>query len=259
MTDFDVPTADGVCPVRLCTPASSAGPWPGVILIIDGGGVRAAIVEMAQSLANEGYAVAVPDLMYRTGSPLEILPEGAPRDLKGLFSLFTSKPEMRAGWMEKYIGPANKPAHVKSDFAAILPAVTARPEVKAGRLGIIGYCMGGTMGLRVAGLFPEHFAAIASFHGGHLATPAPDSPHLGLPQIKAEIFVAGAEEDPSFSEEIRQRLTAALANSGQVHRVETWAGSRHGFAVNDSPAYKPEFGARRDGVVKELFGRTLRA
>ena len=259
MTDFDVTTADGVCRVRLCTPASGAGPWPGVLMLSDGAGVRTALFEMAQDLANEGYAVALPDLMYRVGSPLTLIPEGFSRDMKGLFSFFSSNPETRAGWIEKYIGSANKPANVKSDFAAILPAISARPEVKAGRLGLTGYCMGGTIGLRVAGFFPERFAAIASFHGGHLATPAPDSPHLGLPQIKAELFVAGAEEDPSFTPEIRERLTAALVASGQVHHIETWAGSRHGFSVRDTPVYKPEFGARHDGVVKDLFARTLRA
>jgi carboxymethylenebutenolidase len=258
MTSFDVTTADGVCPVTLCTPVSGEGPWPGVLMIIDGGGVRAAIFEMAQSLANEGYAVAVPDLMYRVGSPLVMIPEGKPRDMKGLFSLL-GDPAIRAAWLEKYIGSANKPAHVKTDFTAILPALAARPEVRAGRFGITGYCMGGGISLRAAGLFPERFAAIASFHGGFLATPAPDSPDLGLPQITAELFFAGAEEDSSYSEEIRERLTAAVVASGQVHRIETWSGSRHGFAVRDAPVFKPEFGARHDAVLKDLFARTLRS
>ena len=224
MIHFDVTTSDGVCPVSLFTPAG-AGPWPGVLLIIDGGGVRTALFEMAQDLANEGYAVAVPDLMYRVGSPLVMIREGKPRDMKGLFSLL-GDPAVRAVWVQKYIGGTNTPANVKTDFAAILPTLAARPEVKPGRFGITGYCMGGTISLRAAGLFPEHFAAIASFHGGHLATAAPDSPHLGLPRIKAELFVAGAEEDPSFSEEIRQRLTAALVASGNMHHVETWVTQR---------------------------------
>jgi carboxymethylenebutenolidase len=258
MLTFDVVTSDGPCPVTLCTPRTGAGPWPAVFLIMDGFGIRPALFEMAQTLADDGYAVAVPDLLHRVGSPLDLIPQDKPREVKQMVSMM-GDPAVRSAWFGNYLASAMNPAHIKTDFEALLQALDGRPEVvKGSAFGITGYCMGGQIAFRAAALFPERFAALASFHGGNLATADANSPHLGVPKFKAEVFVAGAEEDASFSPEIRQRLVDALVAAGTVHRVETWAGSRHGFAVRDSPAYKPELGERHDAALRELFARTLR-
>ena len=59
-------TPDGSCPVVLATP-ETGGPWPAVVLFMDAGGVRPALVAMAERLADLGYVVAVPELYYRHG------------------------------------------------------------------------------------------------------------------------------------------------------------------------------------------------
>jgi carboxymethylenebutenolidase len=117
--------------------------------------------------------------------------------------------------------------------------------------------MGGGVALRAAADFPHRFAAIASFHGGGLATAAPDSPHLRIPEVTAELFFAGAEEDSSFSAEMQQRLRAALDAAGSRYALEVWAGARHGFSVPDSPAFRPEFGERHHVALQALLERTL--
>jgi carboxymethylenebutenolidase len=61
-----VRTRDGNCPCHVFTPAGS-GPWPGVISYMDAGGIRPAVLEMAQRLADNGYVVLLPDLFYRYG------------------------------------------------------------------------------------------------------------------------------------------------------------------------------------------------
>jgi carboxymethylenebutenolidase len=43
--------------------------------------------------------------------------------------------------------------------------------------------MGGLMSLTAAGTYPDEILATASYHGGRLATDAPDSPHLLAPHI----------------------------------------------------------------------------
>ena len=59
-----VTTADGTCPVTLHTP-DGTGPWPGVVMYPDAGGVRPTFQEMAARLAGFGYAVLLPDVYYR--------------------------------------------------------------------------------------------------------------------------------------------------------------------------------------------------
>ena len=61
-----VTTPDGTCPVTLHTPEGT-GPWPGVVMYPDAGGVRDTMQEMAEKLAGYGYAVLVPDVYYRHG------------------------------------------------------------------------------------------------------------------------------------------------------------------------------------------------
>jgi hypothetical protein len=71
-----------------------------------------------------------------------------------------------------------------SDAAAFIEFLSSRPEVDRNRFGATGYCMGGNVALTAAGAFPERFAAVASFHGGNLATDQPDSPHLFVKDIR---------------------------------------------------------------------------
>lgn len=52
------------------------------------------------------------------------------------------------------------------------------PLVADGPVAVTGYCMGARLSLLTAGAHPERVAAAAGFHGGRLATEAPDSPHL---------------------------------------------------------------------------------
>ncbi|WP_181023885.1 dienelactone hydrolase family protein, partial [Mycobacterium avium] len=73
-----ISTADGTCPVRLFLPDGS-GPWPGVVMYPDAGGVRDTFDQMAAELAGFGYAVLLPDVYYRSG-------EWAPFDMATVFA-----------------------------------------------------------------------------------------------------------------------------------------------------------------------------
>ena len=249
MTEIEIATPDGRCHTALF------GTGPGVILVIDAGGPREALFTIARDLAARGFAVAVPDLMYRVGSPFELLAPGLAKDTATFFNAMRTDKVFRAALSEKYLRSANAPANVERDFGALLPALA--PHFAPGRIGLTGYCMGGGIAMRVASLFPARIGAVASFHGGFLATAAEDSPHLGLRSVSAEVFVAGAIEDGSFSPEIQARLVAALEAAGVKHRVETWQG-KHGFAVPDFPVFDAALYGRHLDVMAELFGRTSR-
>lgn len=67
------------------------------------------------------------------------------------------------------------------------------------------------MSLTAAGTFPDRIVATASYHGGRLATDDPDSPHLLAPKIRSRVYVAGAIEDSSFPDDMKERLREALS------------------------------------------------
>ena len=82
----------------------------------------------------------------------------------------------------------------------------------------------------------DRIAATASYHGGRLATDAPDSPHLLAPRIKSRGFIAGAIEDASFPDEMKARLEDALTKAGVDHTIETYP-AKHGWVFRDTPVY----------------------
>jgi len=193
MTKVEIRTPDGVCRSYTFSPPGG-GPWPAVLVFMDGVGIRPAILAMGERLAPYGYFVLLPDLFYRSG-PYE------PMDAKKVFS----DPAQVKLLREKFSAHIS-PAKTMSDTRAFLDHLAGLPEVKAGGVGVVGYCMGGTMALTAAGTYPDDIVAAGCYHPGRLASDAADSPHLLAPRLKARVYVARASEDASFPDDMKARL-----------------------------------------------------
>ncbi len=241
-----IETRDGLSPASIFVPKAGKGPWPAVLVFMDGRGIRPALLELGERIASAGYFVLLPDLFYRAG------PYTAPAG-----DAFTRDPELRKRWQSTYMATATK-ANVRSDTEAFLSFLAARPEVSSLAVGTTGYCMGGSLSLAAAGNFPDRVVAAASYHGGNLANDAPDSPHLLAPSIRARVYVAGAVEDASFPDEQKQRLIEAFERAGVQHQVETYAGAKHGWVPTDSAAYDRAASERHYQTLLQLFESTLR-
>ncbi len=244
MTRIEITTRDGVCPSHVFRPAG-AGPWPAVLVFMDGVGIRPAMLEVGERLATQGYFVLLPDLFYRSG-PYE------PMDPHTVFS----DPEKRKILMEKFFARATQ-ANIMSDTSAFLDYLAAQPDVKPGGIGTTGYCMGGLMSLTAAGTYPERIVAAASYHGARLATDAPESPHLLAPKMKARVYVGGAIEDPSFPDDMKARLEEAFTKAGVEHQIETYQ-AKHGWVLRDTPVHDAAAADRHWQTLLALLGATLK-
>lgn len=243
MDKTQIKTQDGNCPAYVFKPQGT-GPWPAILFFMDGIGIRPAMFEMAEKMAAHGYYVLLPDLFYRSGPY-------APMNAKTVFSVPAERKEL----MEKYMSKANQ-KNIMSDTKAVLDFLDSAPEVKRGKVGTTGYCMGGYMSLAAAGTYPERIVAAASYHGGRLANDAPDSPHLLAPKIKARVYVAGAIQDDSFNDEAKAKLEEALTKAGVRHQVETYQ-AKHGFVPRDTPAHDEKAEQRHWETLFGLFDQTL--
>ena len=116
--------------------------------------------------------------------------------------------------------------------------------------------MGGRTSVIVAGRLPDRVAAAGSFHGGGLVTDDPTSPHLLADQMKATVYVAGAENDGSFTPEQAEMLEKALTAADVEHTIEIYPAG-HGFAVPDNPPYDADAAERHWIAMQELFGSAL--
>ncbi len=237
-----VTTADGRCPVTLHTP-NGPGPWSAVVMYVDAGGVRDTFRQMADRLAGFGHAVLLPDVYYRHG-------DWQPFDMSTAFSDPAERKRL-------YVMIGSLTADMMADDAgAFFDFLADRPEVKGTRFGVCGYCMGGRMSLIVAGRQPDRVAAAASFHGGGLVTDGPDSPHLLADRMRATVYVAGAQNDASFTAQDAETLDKALSAAGVEHRIETYPAG-HGFAVPDNPPYDEEAAERHWIAMQEVFATAL--
>jgi len=234
---------DGDCAAQVFTPDGD-GPWPAVIFYMDAFGIRPAMVEMAGHVATAGYVVLLPDLFYRFGPYGPLAPK-----------------EVLAGDFRAIVGPmmgSTDNHKAAEDTAAFLAYLDTRSDVEGAKVGTVGFCMGGGMALTAAGYYPERVAAAVSFHGGNLVTDQPTSPHLLAPKMKAELYVAGADNDHSYPLEMAERLEAVLTEAGVKHVCEIYEGKAHGWMKPDMPVYDAAAAERGWSELFALYGRTLR-
>ena len=243
MDKVGINTRDGTCTSYEFRP-EGRGPWPAVLVFMDGLGIRPAMLEIAERLSANGFFVLLPDLFYRSGPY-------APMDPHKVFA----DPEQRKILMEKFFALAT-PANIMADTRAFLDYLAGQPTVKPGGIGTTGYCMGGLMSLTAAGTYPDRIIAAASYHGGRLATDAPDSPHRLAPKMKARIYVAGAIEDPSFPDDMKARLESALTDAGVQHTIETYQ-AKHGWVLRDTPVYDVEAAERHWQTLVAFLNATF--
>jgi carboxymethylenebutenolidase len=237
--DVEIPVPDGVSHGSLHVPDGD-GPWPGVLVFPDAGGLRDTFREMGDRLAGLGYVALVPDVFYREG-------DWAPFDMKTVFSDANERRRL-GGFMSSLTND-----RIIGDADAYADFLLARPEVRGAAIGTTGYCMGGRMSIVAAGGIGDKISAAASFHGGRIAVADdPNSPHLAADRIAATVYVAGAIEDASFTAEQAELLDSALNAAGVDHTVVFYP-AHHGFAVPDNDTYDPAASTRHWAALQQLY------
>jgi carboxymethylenebutenolidase len=239
-----IQTEDGECPASVFTPVDPDGPRPGVIFYMDGLGIRPALFDMAQRLADSGYVVLLPDLFYRAG-PYEAL------DARELFASGRRRETL------KLLMETTDNQRAARDTRAFLDQLFTRTDVSGNKIGATGYCMGGGIALTVAGTYPDQIAAAASFHGGSLATDAPTSPHRLADDIKGRIYIGAADNDSSYPPAMAARLIEALMDASVEHRHDLYAGAAHGWTMSDFPIYDSAAAERHWNELTGLLSSAL--
>ncbi|MFD9902842.1 dienelactone hydrolase family protein [Streptomyces sp. NPDC059063] len=236
---LQIPTADGKADAFAAFP-DGGGRHPGVLMYMDGLGIRPVLEEMARELAGHGYYVLVPNLFYRHGpAPLIELPEFIDEEVR---------PAVVSQLMP--IIEAHTKERVLRDADAYLRFLTAQPEVSAGPVAVTGYCFGGLLATRTAAAHPDKVAALAAFHGPVGA----DGP-AGLSGLTAEVHFGHAETD--LTPEALGELNQALDAAGVGYSSEIYPGTVHGFTMSDTDAFNPAALQLHWDRLLPLLSRTL--
>jgi carboxymethylenebutenolidase len=239
----DVKTPDGVADCELFYPGEQ-GAWPGIIMYTDIGGIRPVFRDMAKRLAGEGYVVLMPNPFYRVSrTPVYHAP----------FKFGEEKTTARMA----EVRPSVTAAGATRDAPAFVDFLLAQKQAE-GRVGTVGYCMGGGLAMRTAAAVPDKVAACASFHGSQLVTAEPDSPHTLAPKIKAETYFGFAIEDRTMPPEAVEKLKAAFDAARVRYATEVYDGARHGWCVKDHTVYNEAQAERAWSQMLALFRRALK-
>ena len=242
-SELDITTPDGVADCYFVHPASGA--HAGVLIWPDILGLRSAFRQMGKRLAESGYSVLVVNPFYRQ-KRAPVVPEGAS---------FTD--EATRNTVVGLAQALNATTHV-TDAKAFVAFLDRQTSVDTNRtIGTAGYCMGGPMVMRTASALPERVGAAGSFHGGGLVTDQPDSPHLAIPEMKAQFLIAIAENDDEREPEAKNVLRDSFSKVGLPAEVEVYAGAAHGWCPPDASVYNEVQAERAWGRLLVLFEKAL--
>jgi len=240
---IEIRTFDGTAAGFLFQPETN-GIWPGVIHLTDIGGVRPSQHEMCRRLSSEGYVVLMPNVFYRIAKPPV---------LDFPMKMDEEKTKNRISELKNSLPPEA----IARDGAAYVDFLAAQKAVKAGPMGVVGYCFSGAMALGIAAARPDKISAAASFHGGGLFTDAPTSPHLVLPGVRARLYFGHAIEDRSMPKAAIENLERALKSWGGKFESEIYEGAYHSWTTPDSPVYNHRQADRAFKKLTELLAATL--
>ncbi len=242
--DVTVKTADGMCDAVLFTPMAK-GTYAAVLMWPDIMGLRPAFRDMGRRLASQGYVVLVPNPFYRSAKAPVI---GDNFDF--------GNPEQRARLMG-YRGAMTNDG-IDSDAVAYLAFLDAQPQTsKTRKVGVQGYCMGGTLSFRTAAAVPGRVAAVGSFHGGNgLVSDKPDSPHLLISKTNAAYLVCHAQNDDAQAPAMKDQLKAAFAAAGKTATVDVYQ-ANHGWCVKGGAAYHEAEAERAWANLSALYKTSL--
>ncbi len=216
----------------------------GMIVIHHAGGVDEHIRDVVNRFANIGYVAIAPDLYTREGGPP---PAG---DWDAIFARLFAMPDER----------------VLGDLAGADEVLRAR-EDSTGKVGCIGFCMGGRFALLFATARDELDVAIDCW-GGFIDKATPEELHTSerpatplelAPGVTCPLYAAFGEEDQNPSPELAGPLTEAAAKSGHEVLAEVYEGAGHAFFADYRPSYRPEAAQRLWEHVVPFLDRYLRS
>lgn len=193
----------------LAVPASGSG--PGLVIAQEIFGVNQTMREIADHYAEDGYVALVPDLFWRQQPNIEL--GYSEDDTKKAFALFGGFDEAKG----------------VDDLQAAITALRARPEVTGGKVGTLGFCLGGKLAYLAACRTDTDVSV--GYYGVGLEAALDEAGAIRCP-----LLLHIAELDHFSSPEARAKILQALQGNPKIS-MHVYPGVDHAFAREGGDGY----------------------
>jgi carboxymethylenebutenolidase len=222
--DYESPQGTGKVRAYLARPESATGKLPGILVVHENRGLNPHIEDITRRLALDNFVALAPDALTPLG--------GYPGDEDKAREAFAKLDQ----------------AKTREDLVAGAGVLKARPEC-TGKIGVVGFCWGGTMANMLATRLPD-LAAAVPFYGGQPAA-------ADAARIKAPLLIHYADNDDRINSGW-PAYEAALKGSGVAYTIYRYPGTQHGFNNDTTPRYDRAAAELAWQRTVEFFNKNLR-
>ena len=130
------------------------------------------------------------------------------------------------------------------EVGASLDWLEAQTDVRRGRLGIIGFCMGGRLAFLSNCRHAARLRAAVAFYGGGIAPPGPDrfgrTPPIGaVADMQAPVFLGYGADDSGILPAEHARIAETLSAAKKRYTLAVYPGAGHAFLCEERANYAP--------------------
>jgi carboxymethylenebutenolidase len=227
-------TADGKMEAFEAKPREGEG-YPGIVVLMEAFGLNDHIKKVTERIAQEGYVAIAPDLYHRESERI------VPYDD-----------------LQKAIGIMNRlqDAKVMDDVGAAIAHLKSRNNVKAGAIGVTGFCMGGRFTYLSAAHHSKDVKAAVAFYGGGIPMGNP-SPLSRTGEISCPIYLFFGGKDPLIPQEHVAEINKALTANNVNFQTKIYPEATHGFFCDDRASYHEVAAKDAWDKLKSFFAQHL--
>jgi len=221
----------GGMPAYVARPAGDA-PAPAVLVIQEAFGLNDHIRDVTSRVAGEGYVALAPDLYWRGGKGRAVRYDQLPEAIALMQSL--------------------KDAEIVADLASAIRHLEKQAFVRADRIGITGFCMGGRVSYLAACELPDKIKACVPYYGGGI-------PIDNTAKLRCPVLAFFGEKDAFIPLDVVEQLKAEAKRHGKSVEVVVYPGADHGFFCNERALYQKAAAEESWQRLKAFFARHLKA
>jgi carboxymethylenebutenolidase len=229
-------TSDGKMDAYVAQPKDN-GNYPGVVVIQEAFGINDHIKMVTQRIAAEGYVAIAPDIFHRETE--RIIPYAEmPKAIATMQRVVDSK--------------------AMEDVGAAIAHLKSQRNVKAGSIGVTGFCMGGRLTYLAAAHHANDVKCAVPFYGGAIPMGNP-SPLSRTKEIKCPMYLFFGAKDQLIPKEQVDQIKAELTANKIAFQMKIYPDAGHGFFCDDR-AMSYNQGAAKDAweKTKAFFAQHLK-